>query len=226
MSPRDTADRPSKLTPPASGGGPPNLLDQLSHDSSPKVDANEIRWTGEEADGKRGEVDYVVVWKDGPRGRRPGLVPLDEAKAKNLEVIAAFVVQTPFAGEGLRNETPLTIACKGKQVPLGRESKSDPNKVELPDAIFLTQSAFQKFVIPYYARMRSTGQLDKLRKKYFTDKRCMALLHFEPSEDEKFPSFETLVRGLMVQGNSVEIEPRATDQEIQDSITSEDSEAY
>lgn len=162
---------------------PPHVTTQpatLTPDTMPKIDANELRWLGEEADGKR-EQDYAVVWKDGLRGKRLGLAPLNSVNAQ--DVAAGFVVRTVFQGEGLRMQEPMTISWRGEEVVIKRVKNG---MVEYPDAIFWTQSAFLKFVIPYYARMRSTGNLDNMRRKYFNDPNCIAVLHFEPSEDEIF----------------------------------------
>lgn len=149
-------------------------------DAEVKIDANELRWLGEEADGKR-EADYAVVWKEVNGQRKLALEPIDTAQVHALA--ARFVVRTNWQGPGLRGQVPMTITWEGKPVTLFRVRNG---KKEYPDSIFWTQSAFLKFVIPYYARMRSTGNLDDMRRKYFNDQRCMAVMHFEPSEDEGF----------------------------------------
>ena len=165
-------------------------------DSAPKVDSNELRWLGEEADGKR-QKDYAVIWKEGPKGKRLGLAPLDTVNPN--DVVASFVVRTNWQGDGLRGQEPMTIVWRGKPTTIKRVKNG---KDEYPDAIFWTQSAFLKFVIPYYARMRSTGNLDDMRRRYFNDKDCIAVLHFEPSEDEKFaPDEDTSFIGLRVKSD-------------------------
>ena len=163
----------------------------LSPNSSPKIDANELRWLGEEADGKR-DGDYVVVWREKNGKRVLGLEEISNTVAS--ETIAAdFVVRTNNEGEGMRGIHPVSITWKEKQVELFRIKNG---KKEYPDAIFWTQSAFLKFVIPYYARMRSTGNLDAMRRKYFGDPKCLAVIHFFPSEDEKFAPSATSFCGV------------------------------
>jgi hypothetical protein len=60
----------------------------------------------------------------------------------------------------------------------------------VPDAVFLTQSAFAKFVIPYYARFRTPAALVAMTRKYFQDPSIVAVIHFRPSEDEGVPEDE------------------------------------
>lgn len=162
--------------------GPDQQQDGLN--DSPKIDANELRWLGEEADGKR-DVDHVVVWKRVGNRRKLALVPRLGHNAADR--VAEFVVRTDNQGEGLRGIKPMSIMWKGREREIFRwKDGIRGGEKEYPDAIFWTQSSFLKFVIPYYARMRSTGNLDDMRRKYFTDLKCLAVMHFHPSIDTAF----------------------------------------
>lgn len=134
-----------------------------------KVTANELRWLGEEADGKRGG-EHVVVWRKDEKGAER-LALAEKGKLEKNEVLAQDIeVETKFEGGGLRSDYEIVLRRGDSLVPL-------------PDAdcVFITQSAFAKFVIPYYTRFRSPRQIADMKTEYFKDE-YIAVAHLPPSE--------------------------------------------
>ncbi|MEO7359302.1 MAG: hypothetical protein ABI120_03165 [Gemmatimonadaceae bacterium] len=133
------------------------------------VTANDLRWLGEEADGKRTS-DLVVVWRTDSRGVETlGLSDPQDIQANEIRA-DQIQVKTELEGDGLLGDARLQIV-----LPDGRI-------IEVPDAdcAFLTQSAFSKFVIPYYTRFKSPAQIAAMKIKYFHAE-YKALVHFPPS---------------------------------------------
>jgi hypothetical protein len=172
------------------------------------VTANELRWLGEEADAKRGG-DYVVVWREDANGKlRLGLEPKDSPAAATAIPVETIEVSTRFEGPGMMSDDAhLVISYNGQTFDLVRDKPG--GGVERADAVFLTQSSYSKFVTPYYARFRSTGKLDDMRRNYFLDENVIAVVHFPPSDDKAvsiedgaFESPITNVRALRVDRNT------------------------
>ena len=79
-------------------------------------------------------------------------------------------VRTKLEGEqGLRGSGEIGITYNGKHIPVGQA-----------DAAFFTQSAVEKFVLPYYTRMKTPGQITALRTKLYAAEVVVAL-HDPPS---------------------------------------------
>ena len=134
------------------------------------VTANDLRWLGEEADGKRGS-EYVVVWKRDEPGavERLTLALRDSAEAKENQT-AIIEVSTKLEGEGgMKGDATICIRYNDQVFDF-----------EGADCVFVTQSAFAKFVIPYYTRFRSPDQIAKMKRRYFESDN-LAVLHFPPS---------------------------------------------
>lgn len=128
--------------------------------------ANDLRWLGEEADGRRGE-DYALVWEDEAL-KFVGLKDLGARKA-------TLLVRTEFEGEGMnREDARVKIVLSDEEI--------DPNTGPDPiDAVFLTQGAVEKFVVPYYTRMVELDEIARLRTECFGNKRVVAVAHVRPS---------------------------------------------
>src|SRR5262245_48947681 len=96
----------------------PDADKPLTEDPSPPrsvrlIDANELRWLGEEADGKRSDKDetYVIVWRKYKNKNqwRLGLVRKGQLKPGD-EQVAELDVKTKFDGPGLRKDAKLRIS--------------------------------------------------------------------------------------------------------------------
>ncbi len=99
-------------------------------------DSNYLRRFAEKADSTRGKDQYAVV--------EGGELVLVDVKPPGESV----KVRTEYSGDGMRTMPRLSV-----------EGKTPP---EVADALFVGQSAVEKFVIPYYARMLKP---DKLKEK-------------------------------------------------------------
>ncbi len=150
---------------------------------SRRVSANELRWLAEEADGKREKPDddpLEIVWKPVKGQWRLGLAPKGSSPVDS--VVAGVDVFTPFQGDGMRADAKVALIRDGSDPHILSRVKN--GVTEYPDAVFLTQSSFAKFVIPYYARFRTPAALTTMTRKYFQDSTTLAMIHFPPSEDE------------------------------------------
>ena len=110
-----------------------------------KQTANDLRKLAEAADGARDKDVYVVV-KDG------SLELVDKQPATGDYA----TIRTPWGkGKGMTGGAELSVA--------GAEISTTA------DAVFASQSAFEKFVLPYYARMKHPADLTADLQKYYAD---------------------------------------------------------
>jgi len=107
------------------------------------VTANDLRLAAEKADGFRG-IPMALV-PDEKRGVT--VVTEEEAKSGDKEILVEIL--TPFEGGGVRGDAKVKLLHDNKLYPT-------PEKPDTPlasaDAVFVTQSAVEKFVLPYYIR--------------------------------------------------------------------------
>ena len=129
------------------------------------LDATVIRRAGEAADGRREE---DLVFAEGIDGEVTFTTQQDAA-AKGLKV--KLRISTGFTQPGLRKKVRLFLLYDNKGLLLD----------EGVDAVFLTQSAVEKFVLPYYTRTCEPKEIQELRDKLFDDARCVAAPHVPPS---------------------------------------------
>lgn len=142
------------------------------------VTANDLRWLGEEADGKR-DRHYVVVWKREGKGEVERLALALSGSPEARENPAGIEVFTELeGGSGMKGDATICIRYNGEITP-----------IEGADCVFVTQSAFAKFVIPYYTRFRTPTQIAKMKTRYFASDN-LAVLHFPPSHDAGFKADE------------------------------------
>ena len=137
--------------------------------------ANELRRLVEGLDGIRGK-DLFVALKNGR------LVLETERPTSG----AFLIVRTEFSGgDGLRGTEALSVT--NGNIP--REA----------DAAFTTQSAYEKFVLPYYARTRTPTELQAMKDTAYADD--VGAIYHEPSSETR----TTL--GLFVVKKNGDIEP-------------------
>src|SRR3954471_2011681 len=127
----------------------PTLSASRSVSTERIVTANDLRWLGEEADGKRGD-DYIVVWRHDDRLGRERLVLalVGSVEAQN-NAAADIPVRTNFEGTGLTSHAKISITHNGREVDISKA-----------DCVFWTQSSFEKFVIPYYTRFKTPEEIE------------------------------------------------------------------
>ena len=132
--------------------------------------ANELRRLVEGADGRRDkELTYAV--------ENDGLRLLDDTRTQPDE--GKFIkVFTDFNGPGLRGTKQLTLTNGNivNNIPPGA------------DAAFTTQSAFEKFVLPYYVRTRNIKELNQMADRFY--KSGVICAYHDPSSE-----IDTIING-------------------------------
>lgn len=131
-----------------------------------QLTANDLRRLAEAVDGVRDETAYVVWGNGGPevRTQRPASDEvIFECMTRNAEPdrarIAAITLHPPV------------IASDGK--PLA-------NFARRFDAMFWSEAAVEKFMLPYYVRFSSHAHVDRMRKA-FKQKGVVASMHMPDS---------------------------------------------
>lgn len=137
-----------------------------------KVTAETLRLLAESVDGSRGETVYIVV-RDGE---------LKPVRRKNDGEEELFLCETPLHRPQRPPVEHLRIRVRGKETSLH----------ELCDSVFWTESAVEKFVVPYYA---GVGGADAAMDVWtaFNDESVYALVHLPRSTYEAMSTgFEPL----------------------------------
>ncbi len=137
-----------------------------------QLNATQWRQLGEEADGRRGET-LAFVW-DAAQGR---WILTKESNATGAPDAAR--VRTEHEPGGLRKTPEVDIVIGGRSYRVPRTGGY------LPDAIFLSQSAVEKFVLPYYARSQTLEWLVEKKNELFKGK-AVAAIHIPPSDSTSF----------------------------------------
>ena len=147
----------------------------------PAIPGNVLLRLSEKADGRRGIAQTIV------RIRRGDSVEYDVLTAAEIDarraagdsveelipVEARHIVSSRREREG---ETIVTITTPGK----GARTRS--YKASEVDAVFLSESAVQKFVLPYYARSFDIPQYEELLKRYsLPTEVAWGIIHYPPS---------------------------------------------
>lgn len=142
--------------------------------------ADSLRWIGEAADGIR-DTPCAIVWNSEDK-----LEVVDALKVGSQATLGVTVL-TPSNGSGMHHDKPVEIVYDGKNILL------DP-KI---DAIFLTQSAVEKFVLPYYTRMQTLEWTIAKRDELFKDPNVVAAVHASPSITSTWPGGQGGGQGLL-----------------------------
>jgi hypothetical protein len=130
----------------------------------PKLTANELRFLGETADGNR-DVKQFLVADDSK------LAVVKQEEIGNRQVLAEVV--TASKGPGVVGDAKIRVYWKGRVY--GGE------QFEKADALFVTQSAIEKFLLPYYMRFKSGAQVQAVENMLFNDPGVVAAYHIRPS---------------------------------------------
>lgn len=139
----------------------------------PRPTANDLRRLAESADGTRG-VDLAVVLEGG----KLKVVPKVQTSSPLFDVRTEF----DASGPGLRGGAEL-------QLNYGGHSQTIPPTA---DALFITQSAVEKFVLPYYVRFRSPAELVRSRQEFFAAD-VIGVCHLPGSVEETIrPGFKLI----------------------------------
>jgi len=126
----------------------------------------------EKADGTRDTAVFVVS-----DGEKLDVVPESEIGSRKV----LFEVDTKSRGPGVAGDAKARILWKGNVYGGGDLDKAD--------ALFVTQSAIEKFLLPYYIRLGSGAQVQALENRLFNDRTVAAAFHIPPSITFRFPNF-------------------------------------
>jgi hypothetical protein len=152
----------------------------------PQLEASDLRALAEKADGMRerdlhlvvrkGKLEIVDELKDGDR--RVAAVRTDDVTKRRRPFSLALELGAPVPEpESVSaSETPASGELPAMSVLL----PSDMTKVF--DALFWTESAVDKFVLPYYQKLYSRKRLAELEDSFDTRPNVAAIAHFGMSE--------------------------------------------
>ncbi|MFN2603944.1 MAG: hypothetical protein ABR582_14475 [Gemmatimonadaceae bacterium] len=157
-----------------------------------QITANDLRWLAESADGKREEACLIVWDTDGKPlvvkkadygdGRVPDMDP--ERPPLDLEVMTPYYSPPPQGNQKAQRGG----MHKGVTVKLlvGTDVIALPDNT---DAVFLTQTAVEKFVLPYYTRMEPPDWIQQKKDELFAPE-IVAAAHADPSITTGYPRKE------------------------------------
>ena len=145
-----------------------------------RLSANDLRALAEEADGLR-DADAVVIHNPdaGRPGQRPYRIVRDsDARSSGVEPVLRLRTDNapPFA-----KRTPVLTLSSEPRVSLSAHPALTLGHC---DAIFTSISAMDKFIIPYYQRIRGLAAVQAARQKYATDPTALAVVHLPESIDD------------------------------------------
>ena len=127
-----------------------------------QLTANDLRKLAEAVDGVRDETAYVVWGKEGPE--------VSTQQPASHEVI--FECMTSNVEPDRRK----MVAIKLERPVITAEGKPLTHFERRFDAMFWSEAALEKFMLPYYARFSSPRQMDRMRNAS-NQKRVLAVMH-------------------------------------------------
>ena len=130
----------------------------------PTLSANQLRYLAEKADGIRGELVLVAD----ANGKLDVVRPSD---VNGCTVLANL--NTEREGPGVPGTARIQLRGENNQVLGGPGTDIDK-----ADAVFVTQSAVEKFLLPYYMRFKSPREVAEIERKAFEDENVDAIIHF------------------------------------------------
>lgn len=133
----------------------------------PTLDANQLRWLAEKADGLRDEGDLAMVQDDDV-----GVDVVKESEVGTRREL--FHLKTPSKGAGVPGNVKI-------QLTLGNRVYHATTEYGDCDAVFVTQSAVEKFLLPYYMRFKSGAEVQAIQDMLFTNRHVIAGAHVAPS---------------------------------------------
>lgn len=136
------------------------------------IDANELRALAEASDGLRNTDAYLV---EHPVGTDPAYSVMSkaEADANNLRCVIKLRTEDkpkPITRDEVQLRSIKPIFCQGVEVDVNRF-----------DAIFTSLSALEKFVVPYYARIKPLADCESFRSTFAEATMPVAALHLPSS---------------------------------------------
>ena len=142
--------------------------------SSRTFNANSLRALAEAADSIRNEEVWIVENPDPSKGG-PYIV-VKKADGERQSARPCIKLQTDDENADVVRD-PLNLESK-PPLKFKNGEKVDFNKC---DAIFTTLPAIEKFVVPYYAGMRTLDECSEMRGKFAHDENVLAMVHLPSS---------------------------------------------
>jgi hypothetical protein len=129
--------------------------------------AKALRRLAETADGLRELHPWLVVNADGK---------LDVVEEAKLGTATRLVnLETPDDGPGLKLHPILGLTVDGEPYPPGQG-------LEAADAVFTSQSAVEKFVFPYYTRVKTPKEVESMAREMFDPPDNVAIIHYPTTQ--------------------------------------------
>ena len=146
------------------------------------IDANRLRRLAEKADGLRDRPLKVIT--DGYGG-------VDVVEINEPGTPCLIDVVTPTEGPGVAGRGKITVHWH-ESSQVGRNGGSECS-LDGADAVFVSQSAIEKLLLPYYMRFKNGAEVQQLQDLLFKNDKVLAAIHFPPSMWAAYPEVAALV---------------------------------
>jgi hypothetical protein len=141
-----------------------------------KFSANELRELAEAADALRNKDASIVENTDRSKGAARYIVMLaSEAKAKGLKPIVDLLTRDDEVPSKQR-ETVVLSSDRPIKFP-----KNPKLTLADGDAIFLSLAAVDKFVVPYYVRLKRLPEVLAIREEFASNPKAAVMIHLPSS---------------------------------------------
>ena len=186
------------------------MADEVREFLTAALSANDLRALAEATDSIRNEDACVVRNPDaGSTGRRFIVVP-KSAAGNRTQILTLRTNDRNDQDKPVQREPVTLTADKPLEFVNGRVIN-----INQCDAIFTSLSAVEKFVVPYYARMRGLVECESMRGQFASDARAVAMLHLPGSVEETARLADTA--NMFVAGaKSTDTGPRLTMLSVQE----------
>jgi hypothetical protein len=155
------------------------MSESAAGSSRTKFSANELRELAEAADALRNKNACVVRNPDRSKGAARYIVVLaSEAKAKGWTPIVNLLTSDEEAPSKPRETVVLSSDRPIKFLKNPKLTLADG------DAIFLSLAAVDKFVVPYYVRLKRLDEVMALREAFASNPKAALMIHLPWSEPD------------------------------------------
>jgi hypothetical protein len=174
----------------------------------PEIGARRLRELAETADGFRDENLKLVFIPGAKDDEGYKIMTEEERKSTGADEICDVRTKSKVAGRkrpAMTLSAPRPESQQASGSPDAGSEVAESNDVNQLDAIFLTESAAEKFLFPYYDHMRLFGEeyIKKIRDDFFDKKKgpyILALGHIPPSKTRLVENPKDTVR-IIIRSN-------------------------
>lgn len=132
-----------------------------------KLSANALRRLAEKADGLRDKHPVLVV----DENEKVDVVTEEEMRPNLTRLVE---LDTANDGPGLQFKPTIRLIVNGTEY--GKDTELDQ-----ADAVFTSQSAVEKFLLPYYLHVRTPEEVSKMAREMFDDEFIISSHHLPGS---------------------------------------------